>query len=497
MRGRGSSSSGLYTLSVFERRLAAVELLSESSLVALERGWQRLVSEIGVQFQHEGVLERFRAAGQRVEDDVVKFDPEWVLEQVRKAPGSFVLRGRGEGRSLQFAADRMAFCACQSAPFVREAGVRRDATVDDFRNFVRLTQVIDELDTPGYPICEPADLDVETRHLDLQLLLATETDKPFAAAQFNPIGCADSIAMAAIVHGGLDAIAETPALFGVINANSPLRFDVVMLDSLLTLAEARQVVVVTPFILMGAMGPVSVAASLAQQTAEALTGIALAQLVSPGCPVVMGSFVSHSNMQSGSPGFGGPESAIGLLASGQIARRYGLLWRSGGGGLTSSQAPDAQAAFESLNTMLPAFLAGANLVMHTAGWLDSGLVACYEKFLLDIEALRILQLELVPLEIDDESLAFGAHEEVGHGGYFFGAAHTLERFRECFYRPMIFSTEGFDRWRNNGALDAAARAEGKWRTLIDGYEPPPLDDGIREELAEYVDRRRAELLAAQ
>jgi trimethylamine--corrinoid protein Co-methyltransferase len=453
----------------------------------------RLVSEIGIQFQHEGVRDRFRAAGQRVEDDVVRFDPEWVLAQVRKVPSSFTLQARNRTRSLEFGLDRMAFCACQSAPFVREDGVRRNAALQDFRNLVRLTQVIDELDTPGYPICEPADLDVETRHLDLQLALATETDKPYAAAQFDPVGCADSIAMAAIVHGGLEAIAAQPALFGVINANSPLRFDGRMLDSLLVLAEARQAVVVTPFILMGAMGPVSIAASLAQQTAEALTGIALTQLVAPGCPAIMGSFVSHSNMQSGSPGFGGPESAIGLLASGQIARRYGLLWRSGGGGLTSSQLPDAQGAFESLNTMLPAFLAGANLVMHTAGWLDSGLVACYEKFLLDIEALRILQLELRPLEIDDEALAFGAHEEIGHGGYFFGAQHTLERFRECFYRPMIFSTEGHDRWKNNGALDAAARANGKWRELIAGYEPPPLADGIREELHEYVARRRPEL----
>jgi trimethylamine---corrinoid protein Co-methyltransferase len=478
---------------VFERRLSPVELLSEQSMIALERGWQRLVSEIGIQFQHEGVCDLFRAAGQRVEDDVVKFDPEWVLEQVRKAPSSFTLRARNPAKSLDFGLDRMAFCACQSAPFVREDGVRRNATHDDFRNLVRLTQVIDELDTPGYPICEPADLDVETRHLDLQLTLATETDKPFAAAQFDPIGCSDSIAMAAIVHGGLEAIAEQPALFGVINANSPLRFDGRMLDSLLVLARARQVVVVTPFILMGAMGPVSVPASLAQQTAESLTGIALAQLVSPGCPAIMGSFVSHSNMQSGSPGFGGPESAIGLLASGQIARRYGLLWRSGGGGLTSSQLPDAQGAFEALNTMVPAFLAGANLVMHTAGWLDSGLVACYEKFLLDVEALRILQRELVPLEIDDESLAFGAHEEIGHGGYFFGAAHTLERFRECFYRPMIFTTDGHDRWKNNGALDAAARANGKWRELIAEYEAPPLDDAVRDELHEYVARRRPEL----
>jgi trimethylamine--corrinoid protein Co-methyltransferase len=299
--------------------------------------------------------------------------------------------------------------------------------------------------------------------------------------------------MAAIVHGGRAALAERPALFGVINANSPLRFDERMLGSLLVLAEARQVVVVTPFILMGAMGPVSIPAALAQQTAEALAGIAVAQLVAPGCPVVMGSFVSHSNMQSGSPGFGGPESAIGLLASGQIARRYGLLWRAGGGGLTSSQVPDAQGAFEALNTMLPAFLAGANLVLHTAGWLDSGLVASYEKFLLDVEALRILQRELVPLEVNEETLAFDAHAEVGHGGYFFGAAHTLERFRDCFYRPLLFTTDGHDRWRKAGGHDAAARAGTRWQALIEGFEPPALEDGLRAELHAYVARRRREI----
>jgi trimethylamine--corrinoid protein Co-methyltransferase len=481
---------------VFERRLPPLEILSAESVEALERGWQRLVSQIGIQFQHEEALRLFAAAGQEVEGDVVRLDPGFVLEQVRKAPASAALRGRGEGRSLELGPDRMAFCACQSAPFVRDGEVRRDALLDDFRRFVRLTQLVDEIDTPGYPICDPADLDPLTRHLDLQLALYQETDKPFAAAQFDPVGCSDSLAMAAIVHGGLDDLARRPALFGVINVNSPLRYDGRMLDSLLVLARARQVVVVTPFILMGAMGPVSLPAALAQQTAEALAGIALVQLVAPGCPVVMGSFVSHSNMQSGAPGFGGPESAAGLLASGQIARRYGLLWRAGGGGLTSSQTADAQAAFEALNTMLPAFLAGANLVLHAAGWLESGLVAGYEKFLLDVEALRILQRELVPLEIDEESLAFGAHEEIGHGGYFFGAAHTLERFRECFYRPLLFSTEGFDRWRKGGGLDAAARAAQRWPELLDGYEAPPLDGGVVAELEAYVERRKRELEAA-
>jgi trimethylamine--corrinoid protein Co-methyltransferase len=477
---------------VFEQHLAPVEVVTPEGMDALERGWRRLVSELGIQFQHEGVLERFRAAGQTVEGDVVKLVPDWVLEHIGKAPDAFTLLARGAGRDIAFAPGRTAFCACQSAPFVREGGVRRNASWDDFRRLVRLTQVIDELDTPGYPICEPADLDPLTRHLDLQATLWTETDKPFAAAQFDPVGCTDSVAMARIALGEA-RMAEGPALFGVINVNSPLRYDGRMLDSLLVLAEARQIVVVTPFILMGAMGPVSVPAALAQQTAEALAGIALVQLVSPGCPVIMGSFVSHSNMQSGSPGFGGPESAAGLFASGQVARRYGLLWRAGGGGLTSSQVADAQGAFEAANTVLPALLAGANFMLHTAGWLDSGLVAGYEKFLLDVEALRILQRELVPLVIDEETLAFDAHAEIGHGGYFFGAAHTLERFRECFYRPMVFSTETHDRWHAGGERDASARAGAYWPTLIEDYAPPPLDDAVAAELAEYVERRRAEL----
>src|SRR6185436_4968707 len=257
--------------------------------------------------------------------------------------------------------------------------------------------------------------------------------------------------------------------------------------------EAGEVNVITPFLLMGAMAPVSTPAALVQQTVEALAGLCLTQLVRPGAPVILGSFLSHTDMQSGSPGFGGPESALGLLCSGQIARGFGLPWRAGGGFLTSSQMPDAQAAYEGLNTMLPAFLAGANYVEHAAGWLESGLVACYEKFIIDIEMLRMLKEEFTPLEVDEASLAFGAHEEVGPGGHFLGAMHTLERFRDCFYRPLLSSTENYERWERNGGLDAAARASLLWREALDEYQQPPLDDAIRDELQEYVVRRRAEL----
>jgi trimethylamine--corrinoid protein Co-methyltransferase len=229
-----------------------------------------------------------------------------------------------------------------------------------------------------------------------------------------------------------------------------------------------------------------------QQIVEALSGIALAQLVRPGTPVIFGSFLSNIDMQSGSPTFGTPESGIGLLCTGQIARHFGLPFRTGGG-LTSSQVPDAQAGYEALMTLLPTFLAGTNWVMHSAGWLEGGLVACYEKFIIDVELVQMLQHEFTPLEIDEGSLAFDAHVEVGHGGHFLGAMHTLERFRDCFYRPLLSSSENFERWSRNGGNDTAARAGDIYRQVLTDYEAPALDDAIREELAEYVTRRRAEL----
>src|SRR5205814_8757656 len=297
--------------------------------------------------------------------------------------------------------------------------------------------------------------------------------------------------MAEIVFGK-ESIDETPAIISLINVNSPLRYDDRMLAALLEYAKRGQATIVTPFLLMGAMSPVSVPATLAQQVAEALAGVALVQTIRPGCPVVFGSFLSNTDMQSGSPSFGTPESAIGLLCTGQIARHFGLPFRSGGG-LTASQTVDAQAAYEAMMTMVPTFLAGTNWVMHSAGWLESGLVSCYEKFVVDIEILRMLQEEFTPLEIDEASLAFDAHTEVGAGGHFLGAAHTLERFRDCFYRPLLSSTENFERWNRLGARETATRAGEIWQKTLEEYEQPPLDSGLQEELKAYVDRRRMEL----
>ncbi len=374
---------------------------------------------------------------------------------------------------------------------MRDGLDRRDATLADFQNLARLAQAFPQLDSVGGTICEPNDAPLDSRHLDMVFNLLALSDKPFMGSVTSGPNAADTLAMAELVFGR-DSMERTPCVISLINVNSPLRYDERMLAALLEYARANQPVIVTPFILMGAMSPVSVPAALVQQIAEALAGIALTQLVRPGCPVVFGSFLSNTDMQSGSPSFGTPESAVGLLCTGQIARRFGLPWRSGGG-LTASQTVDAQAAYEAMMTMLPTMLAGANYVMHAAGWLESGLVSCFEKFVVDVEILRMLEVEFTPLEVSEATLAFGAHEEVGAGGHFLGAAHTLERFRDCFYRPLLSSTANYERWARDGGKDAAARASEIVRRTLEGYEEPALDPDLRAELEAYVVRRRAEL----
>src|SRR5688572_29933872 len=450
---------------MYVNEMPRYEILSEEAMDVLDRGWRRIVSELGVEFMLPEAVEYFRAAGQKVDGDKVFLDPEFLLEQVAKAPREFDLAARNPERTVHVGGDHMAFSGVYGPPFIREGDVRRDAKMADFENLVRLAQSFPELDSPGGTICEPEDRPLDSRHLDMVYALQTLSDKPYMGSVISGHNALDTIAMGEIVFGA-EALQRSPVSISLINCNSPLRWDDRMLSAMVEYNRANQAVVMTPFLLMGAMSPVSIPATLVQQIAEALSGIALCQLVQPGCPVVFGSFLSNTDMQSGSPSFGTPESAIGLLCTGQIARRFGLPWRSGGG-LTSSQTPDAQAAYEALMTMLPTFLAGANFVMHAAGWLEGGLVSSYEKFIVDIELLRMLRHEFTPLEIDEASLAFGAHQEVGQGGHFLGAAHTLERFRDCFYRPLLSSTENFDRWTRNGGMDAAARAGRIWRETLE------------------------------
>src|SRR3954452_2211451 len=477
---------------MFRNQMPRYEVLSEEAMATLDKGWRRLMSEIGVEFMDDRALDLFRAAGQRVEDRCVYLDPDFVLEQVAKAPGEFDLQARNPDHSIHVGGDAMAFSAVYGPPFVRQGDVRRDGTMDDFRNFSRLAQSFAALDSAGGVVNEPNDTPLDSRHLDRTYALQTLTDKIYMGNVVSGTNAADTIAMTEILFGSRETIEETPAIISLINCNSPLRWDDRMLESQFEYSAAAQPVVLTPFILMGAMSPVTIPAALVQQITEALSGIALSQLIRPGAPVVFGSFLYNIDMQSGSPTFGAPESGIGLLSTAPIARFFGLPFRTGGG-LTSSQAPDAQAGYEALMTMLPTFLAGANWVMHSAGWLEGGLVAGYQKFVVDVEILQMLQAEFTPLEIDEGSLAFGAHVEVGHGGHFLGAMHTMERFRTCFYRPMLSSSDNYERWMRGGGRDANARATKLYQQKLEEYEPPPMDDAIRLELEEYVVRRRAEL----
>ena len=469
------------------------EPLSEAALATLHGGWQRLGREVGVQFDNEQALQLFRAAGQTVDDDgTVRFDPDFLLAQAAKAPAEFPMLARNPERNLMIGGDHMIFCAAQGPPFVRIGDERRDGTYADFENLLRLVQLTDNLDTPGRNVLEPNDLPLDSRHLMRALSAIRLTDRVWAGEPSSGEAAADCLRMAEIVHGA-DALAgDAPVLFANCNVNSPLRFDARMLDGILNYGAAGQAIIITPFLLMGAMAPVSTPAALVQQTLESLAGVALVQLVRPGTPCVMGSFLSATDMKTGSPAFGGPESAFGLYASGQIARDLGLPWRSGGGTLTSSPLPDYQAGYEAMNTLLSAFLAGANVCWQTAGWLEGGLVTGFEKFIADTELLDLLCHQFRKVELTEADLAFDAHVEAGHGGHFFGTQHTLERFRDCFWRPTIATTENNDRWNKNGRLDHAARAALRWRELLETYEQPPLAADTEAELIDFVRRRVAE-----
>lgn len=477
---------------MFRNQMPRYEILSEEAMATLDAGWRRIVSELGVEFMSPWAVDLLREAGQQVEGENVKFDPDWILAQVAKAPREFDMRARNPKRNVHIGGDAMVFAGVYGPPFVRRGDVRRDATFEDYQNFCKLAQSFDALDTVGGVVCEPNDLSLDSRHLDMAYAAATLTDKMFMGNVVTAENARDVIRMAEIVHGGRAAIEQTPALISLINCNSPLRWDDRMLDSLREYALAGQPVIPTPFLLMGAMSPVTIAASLAQQMAEALTGIALAQVIRPGTPVVFGSFLSNIDMQSGSPQFGTPESGIGLLCTGQIARHFGLPFR-GGGGLNSAHTADMQAGSQTLMTMLPAFLSGTNYVLHSAGWLEGGLVAGYEKFILDMEILESLQAEFTPISFSEADLAFDAHVEAGHGGHFLGTSHTMERFRDCFYRPWVSTAESFERWSRNGRKDANTRALEHVDKRLESYVQPEIDPQVLAELDEFVAMRKAQL----
>lgn len=475
-------------------RLPAIEPLSIDELESVHEASLRVLEEVGLDVLLPQARDVFRAAGAAVppSGERVRLDRGLVTAAVARAPSSFTLHARNPHHDLLIGGDAMCFATVASAPNCAdlERG-RRPGSHADYRDFLKLGQSLNIVHLfGGYPV-EPVDVHPNVRHLECLRDLVTLTDKAFHAYSLGWGRIRDGIEIARIARGIDRATLERePSLFTVINSSSPLRLDAPMAAGIIEMARAGQAVVMTPFTLAGAMAPVTLAGALAQQNAEALAGIALAQLVRPGAPVVYGGFTSNVDMRSGAPAFGTPEYMKAVLAGGQLARRYGLPYRSSN--TNAATTVDAQAAYESVFSLWAVVGARTNLVMHAAGWLEGGLVASFEKLVLDADLLQMVAEFLEPLEVSEATLALDAIREVGPGGHFFGAAHTQERYRTAFYAPLISDWRNYESWRQAGAPDAAQRAHGLVKQVLRDYEPPPLDPAIREELDAFVSRRIAE-----
>lgn len=464
------------------------ELMDEEGVQLIHQTSLKILSEVGMDFYDEEARSILKENGVDIRDETAFFDPAVIEEFVSKAPSKFTLLARNADNNLTIGGNRLCFAPVYGPPFVTDLDQgRREATLEDFQNFVKLAYMSPYIHHSGGTIVEPVDRPVPTRHLDMLYSHIKYSDKAFMGSVTSARNAADSVSMAEIVFGA-DQIRENPALISLINISSPRRLDETMLGALTVYARARQAVVITPFILSGAMAPASVAGTLVQQNAEALAGIAYAQMVEPGTPVVYGSFMTNVDLQSGSPVFGTPSSQLGLLASAQMARHYHLPFRSGGM-FASSKIPDAQAAYESVMTMLPTMQACVNFVLHAAGWLENGMTAGYEKFVLDCEMLGMFHKLLQGLDLSEEALAMESIRDVPPGGHHLGTPHTIKNFRTAFYRADVFDYNVFDEWVIQGSQDSVVRANKKYKQLLDSYQAPELDPAIDEALQDFIQQR--------
>ena len=479
------------------RAIPIFEVLGEEGLALIERNADTILEEIGIEFREDPeALTLWKQAGAEVKGELVRFPRGLCRQLVRAtAPKQFVQHARNPSRDVVIGGLNTVFAPAYGPPFVRSLDEgRRYARIEDFRNFVKLAYQAHSLHHSGGTICEPVDLPVNKRHLDMVYTHIKYSDKAFMGSVTHPDRAADTVELAKIVFGPdyLDAATGRPkcVLVSLINVNSPMTYDATMLGALKVYARANQAVIVTPFILAGAMSPVTVAGTCAQTLAEALAGMAFTQILNPGAPVVFGSFASSVSMQSGAPTFGTPEPALVLYVMAALARRLGVPFRSGGS-LCASKIPDAQAAFESANTLLPTCLAGVNFVLHTAGWLEGGLSMGYEKFVMDADQAGMMHTLLAGVDLSENGQAMDAIREVGPGKHFLGCSHTQANFENAFYRSPLADNNSVEQWEAEGASDMAKRANALWKKQLAEYEAPPLDVAIDEALLDYIDRRKA------
>lgn len=475
-----------------KRLFPPVPIVSADELEAIHQASLTILEEIGMDFLLPEARGLLAEAGAEVKGERIRFPRGLVEGKIGLAPREFTYHARNQARNLTIGGDFIAFGSVASTPNVAtRMGGRRPGNRADFQDLIKLMHGFDQIHfVAGYPT-EPIDLHASIRHLDALFDKLTLTDKPNHAYSLGKERIRDGIEMVRIARGiSHETLEAEPSLFSIINSSSPLRLDGPMLEGILQLARRNQIVCVTPFTLAGAMAPVTLAGAVAQQNAEALAGLALAQIVRPGSPFIYGGFTSNVDMKSGAPAFGTPEYMKSALLGGQLARRYGLPYRSSG--VCAANTLDAQAAYETVFSLWGAVMGGSNFVMHAAGWMEGGLHASIEKMVLDADLLGMISHFLTPLKVDEAELALDAIREVGPGGHFFGCAHTQSRYRTAFFAPMVSDWRNYESWQEAGAPNAYDTCERIARERLSRYVEPPIDPAIREELAAFVARRKAE-----
>jgi trimethylamine--corrinoid protein Co-methyltransferase len=472
-----------------------MQLLNDEQLEKVHSVSMRILSELGVKVTSPRAMDLFEAAGAIVDraENIVRIDESLVAEALKTVPASFTLSSRNPARQLTLGGNALVFGLVAGPPNVHDrVNGRRAGSLADYKNFIRLAHHFNAIHIIGNQVCAPMELPANSRHLDTYRANLTLSDLSYHCTAIGRGRAMDGINMMAIARGiSVEEMRASPGVITIISINSPRLLDDAMAEGLIAMAEHGQPVTITPFTLMGAMTPVTLAAAMAQQNAEALFGVALTQLVNPGTPVMYGAFTSNVDMKSGAPAFGTPENTKANIIAGQLARRYGLPYRTSNA--NASNAVDLQAAYETEMSTWGAVLGGANMIYHAAGWLEGGLTASYEKLILDVEILQNMMEFLRPPPFEDDDLGFDAIKDVPTGGHFFGSEHTLSRYETAFYQPMLSNWQNFGSWTEAGSHDALERATALWQQALHDYEEPTLDPAIREELDAYVERRRAEI----
>ena len=473
-------------------RFPPLKLVSDDEIESIHQASLKVLEEIGMDFLLPEARERLKSAGAEVDGERVRFPRGLVEDMASAPPANFTFHARNPENSITLGDGHMVFGNVSSPPNCSDLdGGRRSGNLADYRNFLKLSQVFNCIHfLGGYPV-EPIDVHASVRHLVALKDMATLTDKPFHAYSLGRERIRDGIEIARIARGASDAQLERePSLFTVINSNSPLKLDAPMLQGIIEMASRNQIVCLTPFTLAGAMAPVTMAGALVEQNAEALAGLVMTQVVRKGAPFIYGGFTSNVDMKSGAPAFGTPEYMKAAVVGGQLARRYNLPYRTSNA--CAANAVDAQAAYESVFSLWGVTMGGGNMIMHAAGWMEGGLVASFEKFVLDCDLLQMVQEFLEPLEMSEDALGVEAMREVGPGGHFFGAAHTLARYTSAFYAPMISDWRNFQQWQAAGAPQAHQKANALWKQALAEYEQPAMDKAVSEELDAFVARRKEE-----